>query len=204
MKKSSIILITVLFLFSCSHDNFKSVGKVVRFSVGSMCNYDSLGTPHLSIRSYVELSPANKMKIARGNLYYITERNAPPYSLGKFYESDMDDSLKVLIVNTLIKKSYDSSYVDSGDGIWYVLIYKINGKLKQIEYTPDLIPKRLLALHLYLNKKIDSNNNIPVNPFSVDSLLINYERQLFARHAPPPPPAQPDTLVKYINAAGYN
>ena len=201
MKKLPIIIFLVLIIDLCSHNKLDSIEKMVRFSVGSMCTYDSIGTPQLSVRTYVELSPDNKLKLATGNRYHITERNAPPYSLDKFYEAETDDSLKTLIINSLIDKSYDSLYIEPGDGIWYVLIYKINGKLRQIEYSPNQLPKQLFKLHSYLNRTLNSKNNMPISPFSVDSSLIKYEKQLFTKHAPPPSPAQADTLItfKYVN-----
>jgi hypothetical protein len=175
-----------------------SIDKMIIFSVGSMCTYDSIGNPQLSLRTYLEYSPNKEIKIAKGDFKYVRDRNAPAYSLDKFFQINDEDSLKKLMNDNLTNSSYLDSYIQPGEGLFYVLIYKTQKYLKQIIYRSDSLPEGLNTLHSYFLIISNSRDLTTTEPFSVDSLLIQYEKQQFLKYPPPPAPALLDSTIHFI------
>jgi hypothetical protein len=160
------------------------------FSVGTMCTYDSAGTPQLSLRSYLEYAPNKELKVAKGDYKYVIEGNAPAFCLDKFFQVNDNDSLKKMIDLVLENRSYKNSYLTSGEYNYYVLIYANSKNINQITYWPDSLPNELRQLHSYFRRTLNSRDLTPTVSFPVDSLLIHYEKQLFIKHPPAPAPAR--------------
>jgi len=175
-------------MISCTKNNRPPVDKLLIVGIGNNLTYDSLGSPQLSLRTYVEFNNSNELKYAQGNYKYVFEKNAPSYSLDKFYHLETADTIKQLIERALVNKTYDSLYIDKGEGVFYALIYQISDTTKQIIYMPEYLPKDLYYLDSLLRSQINSNKLIKTKPFSVDRLLPEFEKYLFKIHPPPPMP----------------
>ena len=193
----AILILLTTMITSCSRNDKESINKLILVGIGSMCTYDSLGTPQLSLRTYIEYNLTGEIRIAKGNRKYIRDKNAPPYSLDEFYQKETNDTLRQLIENVLKNENYDSLYVNRGDGIYYVLIYQTSEKDRQIVYNPDCLPEKLDSLHSYLLSLTNSKDLVITRSYSADKLFVEYEERFFKNHPPPPPPSEIDSLVVF-------
>ncbi|MDP4209605.1 MAG: hypothetical protein Q8928_12400 [Bacteroidota bacterium] len=194
MRHLIALIILIMVIISCTRKNVPTVDKLVIVGIGNNLTYDSLGKPQLSLRTYVEFNKSSELKIALGDYKYVLEKKAPLYSLDKFYLLENVDTIKQLIERALINKTYDSLYIDKGEGVFYALIYQIADSTRQIIYKPKYLPKDLYFLDSLLRSKINSNKLVKTKPFSVDRLLPEFEKHLFKIHPPPPPPMVIDSI----------
>jgi len=177
------------------------VERFIFASIGSMCTYDSLGQAQLSLRTFVDFDGSNEIKIAKGDIKYIRDLNAPKYSLDRFYKRIDRDTLKRMINRILSKNLFKDSYMRPGDDLFFVMIYKLKNEVKQIVYKPDCLPAGLDSIHLYLRHLVNGEL-ITVDNFIIDSLFINFQKSLFVKYPPPPPPTHEDkieTMYRFIN-----
>jgi len=183
---------------SCVKNNHNTINKLIITTIGTMCTYDSLGNPQLSLRLYLEYCPNEEIRIAKGDSKYVIEGNAPPYSLDRFFKINDNDSLLKLIDNVLKNKTYKDLYMQPGEGFVYVILFKTPTTLKQIVYRPDSLPDGLKILHSYYINLSNSSDLVSTKSFLVDSLFINYEKQQFAKYPPPPAPSPIDSTIKFV------
>jgi hypothetical protein len=181
---------------SCVRQKEESLSRLIFVSIGSMCTYDTSGIAQLSLRTYLEYNSDNYLKIAFGNRKYYRDKNAPPFSLDRFYKYECTDSLRQLINYFLANKTYNDEYISSGEGLWYVLIYSTNDSIKEIIYKPDSLPSGLNVLHSSLSRVIGSRDLIPVNNFTVDSLFEDFQLRFFKKYPPLPPPSEIEVIMK--------
>ena len=197
-----IYILTILLLFSgCKKKDEYPVERFIFASIGSMCTYDSLGQAQLSLRTFVDFDGSNEIKIAKGDIKYIRDLNAPKYSLDRFYKRIDRDTLKRMINRILSKNLFKDSYMRPGDDLFFVMIYKLKNEVKQIVYKPDCLPAGLDSIHLYLRHLVNGEL-ITVDNFIIDSLFINFQKSLFVKYPPPPPPTHEDkieTMYRFIN-----
>ena len=187
------ILTLLLLIAGCKKKDEYPVERLIFASIGSMCTYDSLGQAQLSLRTFVDYDGSNEIRIAKGDIKYIRDLNAPKFSLDRFYKRVDNDTLKQMINRILSKNLFKDSYMRPGDDLFFVMIYKLKNEVRQIIYKPDCLPVGLDSIHLYVSHIINGEL-IPVNNFIVDSLFIDFQKSLFIKHPPPPHPVQIDSI----------
>jgi len=172
---------------SCVMKREATVDKLIIAGIENNLTYDSLKKPQLILHNYLEYNSSNELKYALGDSKYIYQKKAPSYSLDKFYHLESSDLIKQLIEKTLVNKTFDSIYINKGEGVFYVLIYQISDTIRHIIYKPRYLPKSLYSLDSTLRSLTDSSKLVKTKPFSVDRLLPEFEKYLFRIHPPPPP-----------------
>ena len=187
--KHAIITLTIFTMLatSCVMKREATVDKLIIAGIENNLTYDSLKKPQLILHNYLEYNSSNELKYALGDSKYIYQKKAPSYSLDKFYHLESSDLIKQLIEKTLVNKTFDSIYINKGEGVFYVLIYQISDTIRHIIYKPRYLPKSLYSLDSTLRSLTDSSKLVKTKPFSVDRLLPEFEKYLFRIHPPPPP-----------------
>jgi hypothetical protein len=196
IKRTTLILILALSISSCRNQQKSSIKKLIYFA-GQELVYDSLNNPHLSIRKYFEYSQNENIRIATGHRYY--DSIAPMFGLDKYYEIPTSGTIKQIINNTFLNKSFDSTYYGDESRWYYFFIYETpDNKIKTIRFIKDALPEDLKSIHSFLDSLINSTEITKSQIFSVDILVNDLETELF-RHHPPVPRPIPDSLnmIKY-------
>jgi hypothetical protein len=171
-----------------------TVDKLIIAGIENNLTYDSIGKPQLILCNYLEFSNGNEIKYAQGDSKYLFQKKAPSYCLDRFYHLGSSCFIKQLIDKTLTNKSFDSLYINKGEGVFYVLIYKVSDTIRHIVYKPRYLPKSLYSLDSTLRTLTDSSKLVKAKPFPVDRLLPEFEKYLFKIHPPPPPPMVIDSI----------
>ena len=168
--RQAIIILTIFTTIatSCFMKKEATVDKLILAGIGNNLTYDSLRKPQLILCNYLEYNNSNELKYAQGDYKYIYQKNAPSYSLDKFYRLESSDLIKQLIDKSLVNKPFDSLYINKGEGVFYVLIYQISDTVRHIIYKPRYLPKSLYSLDSTLRSLTDSSKLVKTKSFSVD------------------------------------
>lgn len=197
MIRLSYLFLLIVLLQSCMLNNGSSKDKLIFAIIGTMCTYDSVGRPQLMLREYIEYNQGIRTKVALGRGDYFKSKNAPSFCLDTFYSLNRNDSIQIFIDKFLKNFNYKNEYPGPGDRFTYLIIYKSRNTVKQILYKIDSLPKGLAILDSYLKNLIHSKGLTPIHSFDVDSLLYDYQGQLFLKHPPPPAPEEMVEKIKW-------
>lgn len=183
-----IIIFVIIFLIitSCKEKTW-TVSKFLYFKVHGV-TYDSLNNPHLGIAWYFEFNDKKQNKLARGRIYSKTEI-APINGLDTFYQLNTDEKSYGLIQETLANRDFDSTYNSHWEPRCCYFLYKTSeNKNKVITFgTNDSTPYELEKLMHHLDYLSENQHRYkPVVRFSVDSMVIKLEKEIFLNYPPPP------------------
>jgi|WetSurMetagenome_2_1015567.scaffolds.fasta_scaffold442210_1 hypothetical protein len=183
----SIILMLLLLTASCKKKQ-AVIEKFIYFRVSDLV-YDSVGKPYLGIILYLQYNMEGKTLMSLGK-FYERESIAPPNGLNSFYELNTDIKINELLDKTFINKSFDSTYNDYFEPRCFYFLYETSDKRTNVvTFGEGAYPNSIRNLRHYLDSLISKNNLwTPTKPFFVDSLFIDYERNLFTNYPPPPKP----------------
>lgn len=173
-------------LTSCKEKTW-TVSKFLYFTVYGV-TYDSLNNPHLGIAHYFEFNAKKPLIFAEGRIYSETEV-APINGLYKFYERPLDEESYNLIQETLANKDFDSTYNSHWEPRCCYFLYKTSEvKSRIITFgTNDSTPLELEKLMHYLNDLLEYQYRYkPVDRFSVDSMVLKLEKEMFSDYPPAP------------------
>jgi hypothetical protein len=192
-----IFVIFLVLTVSCIEKR-SELRKLVYFT-GQNLIYDSLNEPHLSIRRYLEYSKGMDIKIANGQFY--NDSIAPAFGLNKFFKLSTSHEMEEILNKALINKNFDSTYFANDSLPWYsyILFETSVNKTFIIGFNSDALPPDLKGLCAYIETLIFSNDRKQIDPYNVDNMVVDLEKDLFSAH-PPPPRIILDSLkeVKYI------
>lgn len=181
-----ILILSILLLLSCKEKSWR-IEKFLYLTVYGV-TYDSLSNPHLGIFDYFEYSDKKTYRIAKGQFYMETEV-APINGLNAFYELKPDEKTTNLIQKTLSNKDFDSTYNSHWEPRCCYFFYQTSHSEKRIITfgTNQDTPYELSFLMQHLNSLTESQNKLKLEkPFSLDSLVNDFEKELFLKYPPLP------------------
>ena len=188
MIRSVLFLIILMMIISCKEKTW-TVTKLLYFTVYGV-TYDSLSNPHLGINRYLEFNDKGQNKMARGKIYSKTE-SAPNHGLEIFTELKLDEKSISLIQETLGNKDYDSTYNSHWEPRCCYFLYETSDNKKKIitfgtnETTPYELEELMHHLEYFLEYQYRYKR---IGHFSVDSMVLKLESEIFINYPPPPKP----------------
>jgi hypothetical protein len=197
MKNKYTILILAFLTFSCVHKKSSNIESFVFFN-GYSVSIDSLNKVQFSLRKYLEYSPSESMRIARGpqrQYFYLDTLSksfksdpAPRFGLDQFYQGDCSKTLSDLIKHvseiTLSDTLYDCDN-ENCDYNFFNFKYA-DGSIKTIEFCSYCIPNEFQDLINAINERMESDSLSKINHFFVNS-LVGHAQEYFFKKLPPPP-----------------